>query len=247
MTSKHKVLVLGGTGRTGRRVIEQLLGRGVDVRTIVRSAERLPAGVATHPRLAVTEADLLSLSDSQLRGLVSGCDAVISCLGHAVSLSGVFGPPRDLVTAATTRVCRAIEADRPATPTKLILMSSVSVNRPGRLDTRRGAVERAGLWALRGVVPPAKDNQAAADFLGKEIGTDNPFIQWTVVRADSLLEGDVSEYALHEGLISSLARPDSTNMASVAHFMCELATRAAVWNDWKGKLPVIVNTGASVG
>ncbi len=54
-----------------------------------------------------------------------------------------------------------------------------------------------------------------------------------------------SEYALHEGLVSSLFKPDSTNMANVAHCMCELATDPKVWNDWKGKLPVVVNAGTS--
>ncbi len=57
------VLLLGGTGRTGGRVLQQLLGRGVCVRAVVRSAERLPAGVADDPRLTVVVADLLSLSD----------------------------------------------------------------------------------------------------------------------------------------------------------------------------------------
>ena len=76
---------------------------------------------------------------------------------------------------------------------------------------------------LRGVVPPARDNQRAANFLYGSIGTSNPFVQWAAVRPDTLLEGDVSEYTLHEGLVSSLFAPDSTNMANVAHFMCELA------------------------
>ena len=39
------VLLLGGTGRTGGRVLQQLLGRGVRVRAVVRSAERLAADV----------------------------------------------------------------------------------------------------------------------------------------------------------------------------------------------------------
>jgi len=38
------VLLLGATGRTGGRVLTQLLERGIPVRAIVRSAERLPAG-----------------------------------------------------------------------------------------------------------------------------------------------------------------------------------------------------------
>jgi nucleoside-diphosphate-sugar epimerase len=247
MTVEQTVLLVGGTGRTGRRVLEQLLSRGVNVRAIVRSAERLPANAATNPRLTVVEADLLSLSDAELRGYVRGCDVVVSCLGHVTSLKGVFGPPRDLVTQATTRLCKAIEAVQPATPVRFILMSSVSVNRPGRLDTRRGMFERAVVAALRGLVPPAKDNQRAADFLCRDVGVDNPFIQWVVVRPDTLLDGGVSEYALHEGLVSSLFKPDSTNMANVAHSMCELAMDPKAWDDWKGKLPVVVNAGTSAG
>ena len=78
--AEQTVLLLGGTGRTGGRVLQQLLGRGVHVRALVRSAERLPAGVADDPRLTVVEADLLSLSDDQVKEQVDGCDVVISCL-----------------------------------------------------------------------------------------------------------------------------------------------------------------------
>ena len=38
MTAEKTVLVVGGTGRTGGRVVQQLLDRGVNVRAIVRSA-----------------------------------------------------------------------------------------------------------------------------------------------------------------------------------------------------------------
>lgn len=241
MSDEHTVLLLGATGRTGGRVLEQLLSRGVNVRAVVRSAGRLPVGVTADSALTVIKADLLALSDDDLRRHVAGCDAVVSCLGHNISLKGVFGPPRDLVTRAVSRVCRAIEALRPAEPVRLVLMSSVSVNRPGRLDARRGGLERAVLWMLRGAVPPARDNQSAADFLCGDIGTADPFVRWVTVRPDTLREGDASEYVLHEGLVSSLVRPESTNMANVAHFMCELVEDPALFDHWAGKMPVIVN------
>jgi hypothetical protein len=189
----------------------------------------------------LVERSLLSLSDQELQQQVRGCDAVISCLGHVLNLRGVLGPPRDLVTRATARLCRAIEALRPARPTRFILMSSVSVHRPGRLDTRRGALARAFLWVLRGLLPPARDNQQAADFLHGQIGPASPFVEWAVVRPDTLLEGEVSAYRLHEGLVNGIFAPGQTNMANVAHFMCELATDPKAWADWKGKAPVIVN------
>jgi hypothetical protein len=245
MPREHTVLLVGGTGRTGRLVLEQLLGRGVSVRVIVRSAIKLPAGVVEDPNLTVVEADLLSLCDEDLLRHVHGCDVIVSCLGHVTSFKGVFGAPRDLVTQATTRLCRAVEALQPAAPVKFILMSSVSVNQPESLDTRRGIFEKAYVWMLRGLVPPAKDNQRAANFLYGTVGRNGPFAQWTVVRPDTLREGEVSEYMLHEGLVSSLFAPDSTNMANVAHFMCELATNPDSWAEWKGKLPVIVNAATA--
>jgi hypothetical protein len=239
------VLLLGGTGRTGGRVLEQLLSRGVDVRAIVRSAGRLPVGVAANPALTVIEADLHSMSGDELRRHVAGCDAVVSCLGHTITLRGVFGPPRDLVTQAVSRVCGAIEALHPAEPVRFILMSTVSVNRPDRADTRRGTGERAVLAVMRGLVPPAKDNQTAADFLCDQIPPRDPFVRWVVVRPDTLREGDVTEYALHEGLVASLAKADDTNMANVAHFMCELVQDQALFGTWAGKMPVIVNAATA--
>jgi uncharacterized protein YbjT (DUF2867 family) len=235
------VLLLGGTGRTGGRVLQQLLGSDVTVRAVVRSAERLPAGVVHDPRLTVVEADLLSLSDVELREQVEGCDVVISCLGHVANVQGMFGPPRDLVCRTVERVCRATRELRPAQPVRLILMSSVSVNRPGGLDTRRGRFERAVVWTLCGLVSVGRDNQSAADFLHDVIGVADPYTQWVAVRPDSLKEGGVTEYALHEGLVDSLFRHGETNMANVAHFMCELATEPEVWAAWRGRLPVIVN------
>jgi uncharacterized protein YbjT (DUF2867 family) len=235
------VLLLGGTGRTGGRVLQQLLARGVSVRAVVRSAERLPAGVLDDPRLTVVVAELPSMSDEEVRELVDGGDVVISCLGHTASAQGIFGPPRDLVTRSVERVCRATRDLQPAQPVRLILMSSVSVNRAGGLDTRRGRFERAVVWTLRGVVSPAKDHQRAADFLHDVIEAADPCAQWVAVRPDTLKDGDVTEYALHEGLVDSLFRPGETNMANVAHFMCELATDPQAWAAWRGKLPVIVN------
>lgn len=245
MTTQQTVLLVGGTGRTGARVLQQLLDRGVKVRAIVRSRQKLATNVANHSNLTVIEANLLSLRDEELQRHVRGCDAVISCLGHVLNLKGIFGPPRDLVTRAMMRLCRAIEALAPPTPVKVILMGSVSVNRPDHLDTRRTALERAFLWLLCGVLPPANDNQRAADFLLETIGAKHAFVQWVVLRPDTLLEGEVTEYTLHEGLVNGLFAPGSTNMANVAHFMCELVTSPKAWDSWKLKLPVVVNAAAS--
>ncbi len=238
---RHSVLLLGGTGRTGGRVLTQMLERGITVRAIVRSAARLPEAAAGNPLLDVVEADVLSLTAAELRGHLEGCDAVISCLGHTTSVRGIFGPPFHLVDRTLSSLVRAVESSRPSVPVRLIVMSSVSVNRPAKADVRRGAGERAVIGVLRGLVPPARDNQRVADFCAGEIGPSNPCVEWVVVRPDTLLDGEATEYSVNDELVSSIFRPDETNMANVAHFMCELTTDDSTWRRWRGGMPVIVN------
>jgi hypothetical protein len=50
---------------------------------------------------------------------------------------------------------------------------------------------------------------------------------------------------LQEGRVGDHFKPGSANMANVAHFMREVATDPGVWDDWKGKLPVLVSAGPS--
>lgn len=239
----HQVLLLGGTGRTGGRVLSELLGRGLQVRAIVRTASRVREEVVSHPDLSVIEAELVAMSDGDLRHHMTECTAVVSCLGHTLSLRGIFGPPRDLVARTAERVCEAAEELRPDGPSRFVLMTSVSVNRPRRADSRRGAGERAYMWVMRGLVPPARDNQRAADLLA---GGRCRSLEWVVVRPDSLIDGDRTEYHVHEGIVASLFRPDTSRFVDIAHFIADLVTDEAVWRRWRGAMPVIVSDADSL-
>ena len=240
-TSEGTVLLLGATGRTGRRVLAELLARDVATRVIVRSADRLPEDLADHPRLTVVEADLLDLPHDELVRLLAPCHAVISCLGHTLSLRGVFGPPRDLVERAVANVLVAARAHRRPEPLRLILMSSVSVHRPGRADPRCGPIERLVLAALRAMVPPARDNQRAADLLARTVAADGAVVDGVVVRPDTLEEGGATRYEVHEALVASLFRPRTTRIANVADVLADLACDDAAWTRWRGTMPVVVD------
>lgn len=232
------VLLLGATGRTGSLVLRDLLGRGVPVRAVVRSAARLPAGVADDPALTVVEADLAALPAEAWRPHVAGVAAVVACLGHPESLRGVFGPPRDLIEGMVRRAVAAIEASRPATPVRLVLMSTVSVHRPPPADPRRGRAERAFVAGVRALLPPARDHQRAADVLA---GADAAGVDWSVVRPDTLVDGEAAPVRVEEGLVTSLFRPATTRRASLARFLADLATDADAWGRWRGRMPVIVD------
>lgn len=235
------VLLLGATGRTGHCVLTQLLERRVRVHAIVRSADRLPVATLADPLLTVTTGELTAIPAGELRQHVSACNVMISCLGHPTNVRGVFGPPRDLVERAVIAVCDAAASLGPEKRIRLILMSSVSVNRPERADKRRGAVERAFVGLMRTLLPPAQDNQRAAAFLASQIGAGHPSVSWVVVRPDTLTEGETSDFETHEGVVTSLFRPATTRISNVARFMADLVTDAATWRRWRGRMPVIVD------
>src|SRR5210317_1500959 len=117
------ILVLGATGATGRLLVEQLLGKGYEVKAIVRSPDRIPDSVRDHDKLTLITADLLSLDDSELKDHVKGCDAVASCLGHNITFKGMYGRPRRLVTDAARRLCDAIRENAPGKKVKYVLMN----------------------------------------------------------------------------------------------------------------------------
>ena len=85
------ILVVGASGATGIRLVEELLNREQNVKVIVRSPEKLPDTIKKHKRLSVISASVLELSDQELERHVAGCNAVASCLGHNMTFKGLFG------------------------------------------------------------------------------------------------------------------------------------------------------------
>jgi nucleoside-diphosphate-sugar epimerase len=71
-----KLLVLGATGGTGRKLVEQALAQGHLVTAFVRNPTKLPI---THQNLRVTQGD--ALRDDTVQPAVAGQDAVLCTLG----------------------------------------------------------------------------------------------------------------------------------------------------------------------
>jgi hypothetical protein len=247
-TSPPAALVAGATGATGRLLVGELLERGWAVRAIVRAPERLPAELRAHPRLAVVHGALLELPEAELARHAAGCAAVASCLGHNLTLRGIFGPPRRLVTEATRRLCRAIEAHRPPRPVRFVLMNTAG-NRDRELPEPASVVERAVLAALRLLVPPQADNEDAAAHLRRAIGPDHPAVAWTIVRPDTLIDAPAATpYQVHPSPIRSpLFDAGRTSRHNVARFMAEFMTGDEAWARWRGRMPVLYDAAAGAG
>ncbi len=235
-------LVVGASGATGRLLVEQLLNRRQNVRVIVRSPDKLPEVLTNHDTLSVIRASVLELSDAEMSQHVSGCRAVASCLGHNMSLKGLYGHPRRLVTDATRRLCKAIKANKPEEPTRFVLMNTAG-NSNRDLHEPLSFGQQCVIGLLRLLLPPHVDNEKAADYLRTSIGRRDDAIQWAAVRPDSLIDEDrVTEYEVYSSPTrSAIFDAGKTSRINVGHFMADLITDDNTWDRWKGKMPVIYN------
>lgn len=131
-TPVRTVLVVGATGRIGRLVVASALRHGLDVRALVRDAQRA-AGVL--PGATLVQGDLTRAAD--LATAVTGVDAVI--LTHGSAGYGVrhleavdYGAVVNLLTALDGRRVR------------VALMTSINVNE------RSGSYQDVLDWKRRG-------------------------------------------------------------------------------------------------
>jgi len=234
------ILIVGATGMTGLRLVEQLLAKDHQVRAIARSPQKFVSEGLENSNLQVTQAAVLDLTDQQIKELVKDCDAIVSCLGHVMDFKGVYGEPRKLCTDATRRLCGAIEANNSPQPVKFILINTVGVRNP-ELPEKRTWYERGLLTLLRYGLPPHRDNETAADYLYRGVDKDNKHIEWCSVRPDSMINAEVSPYDIVESPTTGIFTGRPTTRSNVAHFMTALIENAELWDEWKFRRPVIMN------
>lgn len=239
-------LIIGASGATGRLLVAELLTRGQSVKIIVRSLDSLPANVKSHPNLSVITASILDLSDAEMEMHAQGCSAVVSCLGHNLTIKGMFGRPRRLVTDATRRMCDAIRANEPTEHVKFVLMNTAG-NSNRDLDERISFGQKCVMSLLRLLLPPHVDNEKAADYLRTKVGQNDPMIEWSAVRPDGLIdEIQVTEYDIHKSPTrSAIFDAGTTSRINVAHFMANLIDSSNIWKMWQGQMPVIYNKALS--
>lgn len=237
-----KILVVGASGAKGKKLVEQLLIKECNVKVVVRSPEKIPTTWKQNKLIKIISASLLNLSDKEMINLSLDCDAIISCLGHNLTLKGVYGQPLKLVTDATHRLCTAIEKNKPKHKVKFILMNTTG-NSNRDLNEPISFAQKCVIGLLRLILPPHVDNEKAADYLRTKIGQNNQFIEWAAVRPDGLIDDDiVSDYKIHPSPTrSAIFNAGKTSRINVAHFMANLISDSALWEKWKGKMPVIYN------
>lgn len=235
-------LVVGASGATGKLLVEQLLNMGQEVKVIIRPTGKTPDTWKNNDKISIIKANISEISVNEMMDYLIDCQSVASCLGHNLTLKGILGKPRKLVTDAVKLLCMAIQKNSPDKPIKFVLMNTTG-NRNRDLNEPISIGEKLVMGLIRLLVPPQPDNEKAADFLRVNIGQKNKLIDWVAVRPDTLINEDkVTEYELYASPIrSAISNPGKTSRINVGNFMSRLIVENDLWNKWKGQMPVIYN------
>ena len=155
-----RLAIFGGTGRTGRVVIEHALRHGHEVNALTRD----PARINPRPQLHVVGGDVRD--PAAVARTLDGADAIISTLGRQRR-----GP--DICTEGIRTVLLTAAGNGPH---RLIILSNYGV-----ADSRRRTAYVAASWLLERAVLRDKEQMES---LVRDSDTD-----WTVIRAPVLTNG----------------------------------------------------------
>ena len=98
-----KLAIFGGSGKTGRFLLEKALQQGHDVVALARTPSKV---TVQHPNLTIIQGDSQDLTT--VERVVSGADAVISLLGR------INNAPEMMITASTQNIINAMRTGKDA-------------------------------------------------------------------------------------------------------------------------------------
>lgn len=201
-----KVLLLGGTGRTGRHVLAALLENGYQVRAIVRDIKGINI---LSPNLLLIEGD--TRNASSLRPLLDGCDAAISTLNISRTSDFPWSALRTPPTFLSDSMRALLEAAYQCGTKKIIVCSAWGV-----LETKK----QLPAW-FRWLIKHSNIGEAYRDHERQERLLEQSSLDYTIVRPVALTNSTRPEQL---GTSSKMPESLFISRLSVASFIVSLLT-----------------------
>ena len=191
-----KLLIVGGTGGTGKELIEQALEQGHRLTALVRNPDRVKT---SHPNLEVVKGDILDFNIVQ--DVVQGQDAVLSALGHKK-----FFVRTTILSSGTKNIIGAMQKHNVS---RFICITSLGIN-----ESRF----KLGLYYTLFVIPFIVFfyflDKSKQEKLIKESK-----LSWTIIRPGQLTNGKKRGVYKHGPNVGSYILTKMISRADVAHFM----------------------------
>ncbi|WP_241286207.1 NAD(P)-dependent oxidoreductase [Chryseobacterium arthrosphaerae] len=155
----NKIAVIGGTGKSGKYLVQHLLKKEYPVRLLLRHPENF---MVENPLIELVKGDARDQKAIDL--LVRGCNMVMSTLGQPKGEKSIFSD-------ATKNINRAMHDHGIR---RYIVTTGLSVNTPA--DQKNPGVKMATDWMYQNYPETTGDKQKEYAFLSE---TD---LDWTLVR-----------------------------------------------------------------
>jgi len=167
MKNISKVAVLGGGGRTGKFLVNQLLEKGFSVQLLLRSPEKF---TIQHSKIEIIKGD--AIDEEVVHLLVKDCDAVVNCIGQR--------PGEPMVASRATK--NVLNAMSNFGLERYILLAGLNIDTPS--DKKSHKTIMATDWMKTNFPEIQKDRQLTYDILVESN------INWTQVRVPLIVFSD---------------------------------------------------------
>jgi putative NADH-flavin reductase len=202
-TSKiiRSVLILGGTGKTGKLILQEALNKGYLVTALARNPDKFN-GLGDHPHLEILKGDVLNYAD--VYNAVQGNDAIVSALGPD-------GEEVKVLTAGTANMLRAMNQ---SSIQKIICLSSLGA----------GSTRKLADWKLKWMIQLGGLRASFEAKAEQELMLLQSSVNFTLVMAGTLKDSTTSDHYLAflpQQASSCMAMPPSISRSTVANFMID--------------------------
>ena len=174
MKNISKVAVLGGGGRTGNYLVNQLLKKGFSVKLMLRNPEKFEI---KNSKIEIIKGDALDFES--IKVLLEDCDAVVSTIGQRKD--------EPLVASAVTK--NVLKAMKEYNINRYVLLAGLNIDTP--FDEKSSKTIMATDWMKANFPIIQEDRQKAYTLL------EESDVNWTQVRVPFIeFSNDSSEIAV---------------------------------------------------
>ncbi|MGH1516822.1 NAD(P)-dependent oxidoreductase [Chryseobacterium sp. JK1] len=165
----HTIAVIGGTGKSGKYLVQKLLQKQYKLKVLVRNPELF---TLQNPLIEVVKGDVRD--ENAVYSLISQCDTVISTLGQ----------PKGEKTIFSDAASNIIQAMNHYGIKRYIVTTGLNVDTP--FDHKNDGVKMATDWMYKNYPETTEDKQTEYELLSKSN------LHWTLVRLPLIQQTDES-------------------------------------------------------
>jgi len=212
------LLILGGTGPSGIKIIEEALSASHTVVAYARSPEKLPESISSHASVTIVQGELTDVA--KLTKALEGVDAVLSALGP----NSPSHPSDTPIARAYTVIIDAMKTQRVK---RLIASATPSAKDEHDRFSLTFTLLVAGIWTF---ARPAYNDIVA---IGQTIRSQGDELDWTIVRVPFLTDKETKDVVA--GYVGDGKTGATLSRAGFAAFFVQELEKG----EWIKKAPLI--------